>query len=64
MEIRVRVRVKGAEGTRVWEENGGECSHWRARRRRRRRRIGGASFFLIFSFFFLKVVLLIPNTTI
>lgn len=63
MEIRVRVRVKGAEGTRVWEENGGECSHWRARRRRRRR-IVGASFFLIFSFFFLKVVLLIPNTTI
>lgn len=63
MEIRVRVRVKGAEGTRVWEENGGECSHWRARRRRRRR-IVGASFFLIFSFFFLKVVLLIPNTKI
>lgn len=55
MEIRVRVRVKGAEGTRVWEENGGECSHWRARRRRRRRRrIGGASFFLIFSFFFFE----------
>lgn len=52
MEIRVRVRVKGAEGTRVWEENGGECSHWRARRRRRR--IGGASFFLIFSFFFFE----------
>lgn len=51
MEIRVRVRVKGAEGTRVWEENGGECSHWRARRRRR---IGGASFFLIFSFFFFE----------
>lgn len=49
MEIRVRVRVKGAEGTRVWEENGGECSHWRARRRRRR--IGGVSFFLVFSFF-------------
>lgn len=53
MEIRVRVRVKGAEGTRVWEENGGECSHWRARRRRKRR-IGGASFFLIFSFFFFE----------
>lgn len=49
MEITVRVRVKGAEGTRVWEENGGECSHWRARRRRRR--IGGASFFLIFFVF-------------